>query len=1277
MIFEVTPAQIEALSDTDLRTLVGKLAEREIVNAGHSVSVVTYGGHQNAKDGGIDVRVALNAANISGFIPCPACGFQAKAENFGPADITKEMRPKGKLRESIRVLGEAKGAYIIVSSKTSTAEPNLENRRAAMKDAVADEPSAKDLKVDFYDQTRIASWVNQHPGLVTWVRSQIGQPIRGWSPFKDWSSSPSGDDAEYVLGDGVRLIGANLKNEGVNAEEGIHELRAVLSRPKGSVRLVGLSGVGKTRLVQALFDARIGESPLDPHLAVYADMGDTPDPVPAELLTQIQNLDQRCILIVDNCGAELHRKLVARLSDVSTISLITVEYDISDDEPEKTDVFKLEPASKEVIERILKPRFPNLTAPEVSTIADFSAGNFRVALALANTSKDGQSLANLKDNDLFTRLFRQKHEDNPALMRAAEVCALVYSFDVETIEGADAELPLLAALAGQTVAEFNGHIAELKRRQLVQARSKYRALLPHALAHRLAKLALEDLLPSDVKAFNDAAPERLLRSFSRRLGCLHDSPGAQKIAGDWLADGGKVSDVGTLSQLGIVILDNIAPVNPQAVLHAIQAAASKHGDFFDANSNTQAIIRLLRSLAYEPALFDAATALIARFARTKTESNNLGDAVNVFKSLFHLFLSGTHACVRQRADFVRKLATSGETDDESLVIDALDALLECSHFSSCYGFDFGTRKRDYGFRPLTWPDQAGWFAEAFALARDLEKLPAFRVRVRSMIASQFRFLSTHVDIDDLIALAEDFASDGGWPEGWVGVRAAIRATKTRELDDAAKKLAALEAELTPGSLADRVASYVLPSQSGALDLAELDLGDDQKYVKARRQIEAVCDDIGQELAADLSALTQLLPSMLKSDSQRVHTVARTIGRHTSDPAKAWDVIDACALAPEHGGKVFAFPGAFLSGLAEKDPALTNEFLDLALKSPKWQAFLPHMQNCVGIDHAGCERLIAAAALPGVPTWALHNLQMGRSTDGLDGPDFKALVLAIAARPDGLNAALSILYMRVFSLKSDKSPVTDAEREVARELLGRVTFEKKTQGEPHVLAELVTFCLCDPEDAQLARDMCVRLLEAINSYQVSPWDYTELASEIAGRFPRVALETFVERDDSIGEGHRGLFGSFREQRPCPLRKIDDATLLSWAQEKPETRFAALAGSIVGWRGPKAEQNPNSAPDEDEITGLKWTPAALRLIHEAPDPVPVLKEFRAQFRPSGWSGSLANILAGREPLLAVLATDSDARIAAWATAAIPRLAEEVENCRRFEAKEDRQRDERFEW
>jgi hypothetical protein len=232
MIFEVTPQHIEALSDADLRTLVGYLAEQELMRAGHSPVAVTYGGHQSAPDGGVDVRVDLKHGTIDGFIPRHQCGFQVKAEDMPASAIQSEMCPEsklypaGKLRPAIIGLGEAGGAYVIVSSKGSVSDTSLSNRRNAMAKALGETPTASGLHVDFYDRRRVATWVNQHPSLVPWVRSRVGQSLIGWQPFKDWSSSPAPINDEYLVDDNIRLVSARTKDSnGLKIADGLNRLR--------------------------------------------------------------------------------------------------------------------------------------------------------------------------------------------------------------------------------------------------------------------------------------------------------------------------------------------------------------------------------------------------------------------------------------------------------------------------------------------------------------------------------------------------------------------------------------------------------------------------------------------------------------------------------------------------------------------------------------------------------------------------------------------------------------------------------------------------------------------------------------------------------------------------------------------------------------------------------------------------------------------------------------------------------------------------------------------
>ena len=237
------------------------------------------------------------------------------------------------------------------------------------------------------------------------------------------------------------------------AIDGINRIRNALRTPGQVVRLVGLSGVGKTRLLEALFDEKIGTNALNPALAAYTDVADTPDPQPPGLAADLLAENRRMILVIDNCPADLHRKLseIVRVSG-STLSVITVEYDIREDQPEGTDVFSLEASSDELIEKLVARRFPQLSQVDRQTIAEFSGGNARIAIALASTVEKDETIAGLSDANLLIRLIQQRHQSDESLLLIAQACSLVYSFQGHDLEGENAELPILGGLiAGEIV----------------------------------------------------------------------------------------------------------------------------------------------------------------------------------------------------------------------------------------------------------------------------------------------------------------------------------------------------------------------------------------------------------------------------------------------------------------------------------------------------------------------------------------------------------------------------------------------------------------------------------------------------------------------------------------------------------------------------------------------------------------------------------------------------------------------------------------------------------
>ena len=373
-----------------------------------------------------------------------------------------------------------------------------------MKTCLTEHSLAGKVHLDFYDSRRVANWVANHPTIVIWLRdklkNKLNNPQTGWQPYGTWAyrektrENPVAD--EYIKDDKAKVFSPQAGKE-MPILEAIDALRGDLGKEQASVRLVGLSGVGKTRLAQALFDDRISTSQpaLNKEMVIYTDLADDPNPQPSAMLEALVQARSADIVIVDNCGQKTHQKLTAIIQhSASTLCLLTIEYDIREDSPEGTSCYRLAESSGALIEQILERHYSALSALDRNTISQFSGGNARIALALASTSNTSGELGRLTDDALFLRLFVQKNEQDKELQRCAEAASLLYSFDAEG-EADTSELAMLSAIAEVTISTFFRNIAELERRGLLQKRGKWRAVLPHAIANRLASCALRFIHP--------------------------------------------------------------------------------------------------------------------------------------------------------------------------------------------------------------------------------------------------------------------------------------------------------------------------------------------------------------------------------------------------------------------------------------------------------------------------------------------------------------------------------------------------------------------------------------------------------------------------------------------------------------------------------------------------------------------------------------------------------------------------------------------------------------
>jgi len=401
---------------------------------------------------------------------------------------------------------------------------------------------------------------------------------------------------------------------------------------------------------------------LFPASAIYADLGEDLAPTASELVSYLIANDHSVYLVLDNCPPDVHRQLQKQVFESSArLSLLTIEYDISDDRPEETEVIHLEPCSEKTVSMLVQKRYPDLGRLNADKIAEFSGGNARIAIALASRVGADETLTNFSDEDLFQRLFSQRKGASDQLLESAEVLSLVYSFNVSASEFND-ELGVLGAIAALDRRALHRGQAELLRRQLVQQRGEWRAILPHALANRLAKRALENIPPAEINAeLLKPENQRLFRSCAHRLGYLHDFQPAFRLANSWVTPGGPLYDIGSCNEESLSALQYIAPVFPETVLQLIEDTAAGSGFASRDNPHFNVFVGLLGQLAYDDDKFDRAVAVMLKFAEGEKSGENSNSIVSQMRQLFSLHLSGTQATPSRRCAFVGKLLKSGSS----------------------------------------------------------------------------------------------------------------------------------------------------------------------------------------------------------------------------------------------------------------------------------------------------------------------------------------------------------------------------------------------------------------------------------------------------------------------------------------------------------------------------------------------------------------------------------------------------------------------------------------
>jgi len=1226
MIFGVAKTDVQMLNDTDLRELVARLCEAELEKNGVSTKFVDWGGAQQAPDGGSDVTVSSPVDLAPGYIPCKHTVFQVKQSKMGNAAIKNEMcpKPKKEIRPIFHSLNNDFGGYVIVSAGTDAVGQAISSITSKMNETL-ESNSLSQVHVDFYSCQQIASWVNTFPSVIAWMKHKVGTSITGWQPYDNWSNQAQGLDAEYVF-DEKSCIEHEKQN--YIMESGINIVRSKLILQGRSIRIIGMSGVGKTRFLQSLFDERVGEKALRKSDVIYGDIGDSLSPDPSALVEHYIKTKKQIIIIVDNCPSDLHKSLTRMCTKPeSVVNVVTVEYDITEGEPEETDFFKLDVCSDEVIKKLLPKWNSNLTYSIAERIADLSGGNARLAKLLCEAVERYGAADSITDKELFNRLFWQRDNPNQDLQNVAEACSIVYSFDA--VESNGNEINALANIADVNVQTFRRCISTLKKRGLLQERSIWRALLPHALANHLAIQALDYICLSTDNIKNENN-KRLLDSFIRRLSYLYSDEKAIAIASELI----KVMDISAFGAIysspfqDIESFSRLASIVPADALKIIEDNITCFTNEHSYSIIENNIARIISDIAYDANLFDrAVNVLCSLYLGRKHSSNNNNMIEHELLKLFNLFGSCTCATPEQRKIYVENLLSSKDVARQSIGIKLLKSALDRQTYISGNpnSNSFSQHQRDYGYWPATEKEFVDWYDTFLCLAIDISNLNSnIRRDIFDAVDTSFRGLLRDVRLG---LLAVDFIN------------------KTRDIYFWAEGL--MDAKL--------VLTYMEKSENDTTSAAKIEnLNKIIEILEPRCELEFLL--LCQTHSAYHMSQYGYLPDVRNRDAvgEIVIEKARIVGAHEQIPTSALlvfatkrslysDLIGRglCLGCKNRGAFLDNFlklmlelPSAeidigvllgFLEELSTINSVLCDETLKVLIETESMLWFCPTLISYLSGDST-FDNLLKAIENENIHVRAFHNVWRSDAFKQLTNNQHFAFYEALCKKEGGVSAAIDIFHMHFYD-KIEKSPLHTEAIQLGQYLL--LAYDFSVADKNCIDYDItVIYKACFSSDEKQTKNLLEHIHQGSGDY---PFSYSGLLEKIVSSHPILFLNEFLRDGDDT---HFNLRWSARSEHDKNLiGLIDDDIILQWIRENADERCTKIV-----------EIMPLMSNVNDT---LSWKPIVYEMLDEHSNPLEFVSKLFDTLIPSSWNSySRAGILESRTVLIKEFCTHTNAEISAFA-------------------------------
>ena len=1245
--FEVTGEHVVVLNERTLPQLLRHLLSAEAQAHGLPAASIHVATSIHTADGGEDGRIAWTGGpDHTPFLPSRLCQFQSKAGSIGPKAAGRAVLTKGgTVKDRVRSAVEAGGCYIMLCGH-SYVQDQIEDRERPIRETLrAAGLTIDDGQVSFRDADQTADWVNHHPSVATWLkeRTQPGTigPFRSWG---HWAGRAEHDGSPWV--EDERLPGLRAW------------LREQLTEPRSVCRIVGPSGIGKSRLtLEALGpaeeDEAAGRFPGD--LVLYAVESETGSEAINGVVQTLADDGQRAVVVVDRCASETHRILAGMvLRKSSRLSLVTIDDEVPVGTLDNT-AFKVPKASSSVTEAIINRVLPGLPYEDRHRLERFSKGFPKIAVLVGQAWTDSRPIAHATDDDLVEAfILGNMPRERDLVLRAS---ALLATFRLVKVEDPDNDQLAEIAHLGRrlTAADLRFAVNELGNRGVAQRRGGTVILQPHPIAMKLAERQWREWSREerDVVLAGDTSPDLKVLA-ARQLAWINTTDVTPKVVQHVCRIGGPFDGFEGISRTGHAeVLSALAGVDPEAVAEQIERCLDDIEDFSKIEGDTRRhLIWALEKIAFDPDSFEDGARLLLRLAVAENETwgNN---ATGQFKALFPMLQGNTAADGNARFSVLDEAAETNDAGQRAIVIEALITSSGMDHLSRFLGPEsHGSRPALESWHPATDREAADYVEGcATRLAEYATRDDELGVIARAGLGRNLRRLVGSGFIDAVETVVRQVGVTAGyWPEALEDLGHFLRYDAGKTSQEVLNRIRTLIAELTPQSLESRVRFLVTEMPWDYPSDENLDL-----ETRDWRQVETV-HALAAELIHQPALLEGFLPQLSRGGQRMAYAFGEAVAGHADSPSDWLEpVVAAVVEAPERERNYDLLSG-YIVGIAEDRPDIVEAFKRKAAHSPELAPALPLICWRLGITTTDIglviDALQAGLLLPPV-------LMRWTSGGVLAKVPVSSVVPLIDVMLDHGAEAFEVALGLVESCSRSTPGKIAGFRPQIRKSAENFTRWKQLRNQPRAAAdfELIVHWMLEQgrEDGD-ARATALALAKAlVNDEDDRGKDFIEpMIPMLLSDFPEIvwpligqAIVSDQQRAWRLVRVLRGRLPVDGESNPTILSLPEDA-LFAWCHAHPD-RAPAIAAGVV----------PVLAGSELEASERSLHPLMFRLLDEFGDREGVLQAVLDNMHNFTWSGSLASHFALYEEPLRALRDHPKPKVRRWARATLRGLAATIEN------------------